>query len=120
MEVINQTNMRRDTNLLVVTHLSQLLYYVTGFGGLVVPLILWLTQRDKIIDMDEHGKAIVNFQITLILITLLCIPGIFLFGLGILGFIYVGIIGFIIPIVNAVKASQGESPSYFSTIRFIT
>ena len=120
MEVINQTNMRRDTNLLVVTHLSQLLHYVTGFGGLVVPLILWLTQKDKIIGMDEHGKAIVNFQITLLLIILLCIPGIFLFGLGILGFIYAGIIGFIIPIVNAVKASQGESPSYFSTIRFIS
>jgi len=120
MEVINHTNKRTDTNLLVVTHLSQLLYYITGFGGLVVPLILWLTQKDKVVGMDEHGKAIVNFQLTLIVIVLICIPGIFLFGLGILGFIYVGIIGLIIPIVNAVKASQGESPTYFSTIKFIS
>ncbi|MBT8255956.1 MAG: DUF4870 domain-containing protein, partial [Bacteroidia bacterium] len=94
-------------------------HYVTGFGGLIVPLILWLTQRDKVEGMDEHGKSIVNFQITLLLIVILSIPGILLFGLGILGLIYAGIVGFIIPIVNAVKAHNGESPTYFSTIRFI-
>ena len=120
MEIINHSAKRTDTNLLVITHLSQLLYYITGFGGLVVPLILWLTQKDKVADMDEHGKAIVNFQITLILIMVVSIPGIFLFGLGILGLIYVGFAGFIIPIVNAVKAGNGESPSYFGTIRFIS
>lgn len=120
MEVINHNAKRVDNNLLVVTHLTQLLYYITGFGGLVVPLVLWLTQKDKVVGMDEHGKAIVNFQLTLILITLICIPGIFLFGLGILGFIYVGFVGFIIPIVNAVKAGNGEPPTYFGTIRFLT
>ena len=120
MEVINHTAKREDRSLLVITHLSQLLYYVTGFGGLVVPLIIWLTQKDKVVDMDEHGKAVVNFQITLCLITILSIPGIFLFGLGILSLIFVGIIGFIIPIVNAIKANNGESPSYFCTIRFIS
>ncbi|MEL6812241.1 MAG: DUF4870 domain-containing protein [Bacteroidota bacterium] len=119
MEVLNQTTQRTDPGLLAVTHLSQLLYYITGFGGLIVPLILWLTQKEKMEGMDEHGKSIVNFQLTLILIFILSIPGIFLFGLGILGFIYVACIGFIIPIVNAVKAYNGESPTYFSTIRFI-
>ena len=43
----------------------------------------------------------VNFQLTLILITILSIPALILFGLGILGFIYVGIIGFVMPIINA-------------------
>ncbi|MBT8263258.1 MAG: DUF4870 domain-containing protein [Bacteroidia bacterium] len=120
MEVINHSGKRIDNNLLVVTHLSQLLYYITGFGGLVVPLILWLTQKDKVAGMDEHGKAVVNFQLTLILITIISIPGIFLLGLGILGLIYVGLVGFIIPIVNAVRAGNGESPTYFGTIRFIS
>jgi len=120
MEVINQSARRTDNNLLVITHLSQLLYYVTGFGGLLVPLILWLTQKDKVEGMDEHGKAIVNFQLTLILIMVLSIPGIFLFGLGILGLIYVGFVGFIIPIINGVKAGNGEAPSYFGTIRFLS
>ncbi|NND63940.1 MAG: DUF4870 domain-containing protein [Flavobacteriaceae bacterium] len=119
MEVLNHTAQREDRSLIVVMHLTQLLTYVTGFGGLIVPLILWLTQRDKVMDMDDHGKAAINFQLSLILITIICIPGILLFGLGILGFIFVGIVGFVLPIVNAIRASNGQEPSYFSTIRFI-
>lgn len=121
MEVINitQATTKEDNNLLVVTHLSQLLTYVTGFGGFIVPLILWLSKKDDITGMDEHGKSIINFQITMFLIALISVPGIFLFGLGILSLIYVGIVSFVLPIVNAVRASQGEAPSYFSTIRFI-
>jgi len=120
MEVINHTAKRTDTQLLVITHLSQLLTYVTGFGGLIVPLILWLTQKDKVVGMDEHGKSIVNFQLTVLLITIISIPGILLFGLGILSLIFIGTVAFIIPIVNAVRASNGESPSHFCTIRFIS
>ena len=120
MEVINHTAKRTDTQLLVITHLSQLLTYITGFGGLIVPLIIWLTQKDQVKGMDEHGKQIVNFQLSMILIAILSIPGILLLGLGILMLIVVGVVSFVIPIVNAVKASNGESPSYFMTIRFIS
>jgi len=120
MEVLNHTEKRTDTQLLVVTHLTQLLYYVTGFGGLIVPLIIWLTQKDKVVGMDEHGKAIVNFQISLILFTIISIPAILLLGLGILMLIALCILGFVIPVINAIKASNGESPTYFLTIRFIS
>ncbi|MAN58377.1 MAG: tRNA modification GTPase [Flavobacteriaceae bacterium] len=120
MEVINHhTEKRTDTQLLVVTHLTQLLYYVTGFGGLIVPLIIWLTQKEKVEGMDQHGKAIVNFQISLILYTLISIPAILLLGLGILMIIAVCILGFVLPVVNAIRASNHEAPSYFMTIRFI-
>lgn len=119
MEILNQTVKRTDTSLLILTQLSQLLTYVTGFGGLIVPLILWLTQRDQVEGMNEHGKSIINFQLTLLLIAVLSIPAILLFGLGLLSLLYVAIIGFVLPIINAIKASNGESPSYFSTIRFI-
>lgn len=104
--------MREDNRLLVITHLSQLLDYVTGFGGFIVPLILWLTQRDKVLEMDDHGKSIMNFQISIFIYTLISIPLIFLLGLGILLLIVVGIFAFVFPIVNAIKASNGEKPYY--------
>ncbi|PVW12341.1 DUF4870 domain-containing protein [Marixanthomonas spongiae] len=126
MEVINPTPQtqsttakRYDNQLLVITHVSQLLTYVTGFGGLIVPLILWLTQRDKVVGMNEHGKAIVNFQLTLILLTIISIPAILLLGLGILMLIFIGIVAFVLPIVNAVRASNNQPPSLFMTIPFI-
>lgn len=112
--------MRTDNQLLVITHLSQLLTYVTGFGGLIVPLVLWATQKEKVYEMDNQGKRIINFQLSIIVYFILCIPAIFLFGLGILGFIVVGIIAFVFPIINAIRASNGESPRYPLSLNFIS
>lgn len=112
--------MRQDRQLLVLTHLSQLLCFVTGFGSLIVPLILWVTQKERVYQMDQQGKEIVNFQISLIVYTIICVPLILLFGLGILGFIVLGFIAFIYPIVNAIKASNGESPKYPLSLHFIS
>ena len=109
--------MRQDRQLIVVTHLTQLLDLITGFGGFFIPLVLWLTQKDRIFDMDEHGRSIMNFQISMFIYAIICIPLIFLFGLGILGLIAVGIFCLIFPIINAIKASNGESPYYPLSIK---
>ncbi|MDF4204111.1 DUF4870 domain-containing protein [Maribacter sp. SA7] len=121
MELVNKNAVvvREDRNLLVITHLSQYLDFITGFGGLLVPLVIWLTSKDAVIGMNEHGKSVINFQLTLILYLIIGIPGILLFGLGILLLIFAGILSIVMPAVNAIKASNGESPSYFGTIRFI-
>lgn len=120
MELVSERGLRLDRPLLVITHLTQLLSYLTGFGGLIVPLILWLTSRDKVEGMDEHGKAAVNLQLSLLLYVFLSIPAILLLGLGILTLIGTGLLGLVLPIVNAVRASNGEGPNYFLTIRFIS
>ena len=112
--------MREDKQLIVIAHLSQLLCFVTGFGSLIVPLVLWATQKDKVFQMDDNGKRIVNFQISLIIYTLICIPLIFAFGLGIIGFIVLGIIALIFPIINAIRASNGEVPNYPLSLNFIS
>jgi len=104
--------MKNDNQLLVIAHLSQLLDFITGFGGFIVPLVLWVTQKDRVREMDEHGKSILNFQISLFIYTLICIPLIFALGLGIVGLVVLCAIAVIFPVVNAIRASNGESPSY--------
>ena len=118
---VHQSNtiMREDNQLLVITHLSQLLNLVTGLGGFIVPLVLWLTQKDKVAGMDMHGKMILNFQISLFIYSLICVPLIFLFGLGIVLLIIIGIITLVFPIINAIKTSNGEMPSYPMTLDII-
>ncbi|MBD0822938.1 DUF4870 domain-containing protein [Aestuariibaculum marinum] len=111
--------MREDNQLLVITHLSQLVTLVLGFGSLLLPLIIWLTQKDKVCQMDEHGKNIVNFQLSLIVYCLLCIPLMLLCGIGLVGFIIIGIISLIFPIINAIKASNGEVAKYPLSLNFI-
>jgi uncharacterized Tic20 family protein len=120
MEIVSQNGLRIDRPLLTITHLTQLLTYFIGFGGLIVPLIIWLNSRNTVDGMNEHGKAIVNFQLSLILYAVLSIPAILLLGLGILTLIFTAILGFVLPIVNAVRASNGEAPSTFLTIPFIS
>lgn len=111
--------MREDNQMLVMTHLSQLLDFITGIGGFIVPLILWLTQKDKVAGMDMHGKMILNFQISLFIYSIVSIPLILLFGLGFLLLVLIGLIALILPIMNAIKVSNGEMPYYPLTIEFL-
>ena len=119
MEIINQTKLREDKSLLVITHLSQLLTYITGFGGLIVPLIIWASKKNEVFAMDAQGKEIINFQLSMLIYCIVCIPLILLFGLGILGLIGFGIVMLVFPIINAIKASNGDRPNYPLTIEFL-
>ena len=111
--------MREDRQLLMLTHLSQLLDLLTGIGGFIVPLVIWLTQKDKILGMDAHGKMILNFQISLFIYSVVAIPLILLFGLGIFILIGIAIIAIVFPILNAIKVNNGEIPSYPLTIQIL-
>ena len=111
--------MRQDRQLLVITHLSQLIMLVTGFGSLLLPLIIWATQKEKVSQMDVHGRNIINFQLSLIVYFIVCIPMILLFGLGLLGFVALGIAAIIYPIVNAIRVGNGEAPKYPLSFHFL-
>lgn len=111
--------MQKNKELLAITHLTQLLDLVTVIGGFVAPLIIWMIKKDEVEGMDEHGKAILNFRISMFIYALLCIPLILFFGLGILGFILLGIFYFVFPIMNAIKATNEQEPNYPFSIRFL-
>lgn len=112
--------MRDDRSLIIMAHLSQLVTLLTGFGSLILPLILWVTQKDKVYQMDAHGKKIINFQLSLIVYFIICVPLILLFGLGLLGFLVLGIVAIVFPVINAIKASNGDTPSYPLSIKFLS
>ncbi|MTE25939.1 DUF4870 domain-containing protein [Winogradskyella ouciana] len=120
MESNYHTLKRNYNQLIVITHLTQLLTYITGFGGLVVPLIIWATQKDRVEEMDAHGKSILNFQLSILIYSIISIPLILVFGLGIITLILIAILAFVMPIVNAIKASNGELPSYPLSLNFVS
>jgi uncharacterized Tic20 family protein len=111
--------MKEDKQILVLTHLSQLLNFVTGFGGLIVPLVIWVSKKDEIYQMDEQGKAIINFQISMLIYAIICIPLILFLGLGILGLIFIGCMNLIFPIINAMKVNNGETINYPLSFQFV-
>lgn len=112
--------MRKDKQLIVLTHLAQLSTLIIGFGSLIVPLVLWVINKDKVCKMDQHGKQIINFQLSLLVYCLICIPLILFFGLGVVGFIALGISAIVYPILNAIRVNNGEAPKYPLSLNFIS
>lgn len=111
--------MKEDKQLLVITHLTQLLNFITGIGGFIVPLVLWLTKKDEIVGMDQHGKAIINFRISMFIYILICIPLILFLGLGILGILVIVVFYLIFTITNAIRVTNNQAPNYPLSIQFI-
>ena len=104
--------------LIIFIHLSQLAGYIIPGLGWILPLALWMSNRDKP-DVDRHGKEIVNFMIiivpSIIISILLC-------------FVCIG--AFILPLVltyqivcvvlAVVKASNNEFFRYPMPFRAIS
>ncbi|BDX39110.1 hypothetical protein CYCD_24650 [Tenuifilaceae bacterium CYCD] len=44
-------------------HLSVLTFIIIPLGNIILPMILWLTKRDKILNLNEQGVNLINFQI---------------------------------------------------------
>lgn len=111
--------LKEDRQMLMLMHFSQLLFIATAVGGIIVPIILWQLKKDEIHNMDEQGKEIVNFQISLFIYYIACLPLIFLLiGIPLLG--AVALINIIFPIMYGIKANNGEEfIRYPLTIRFI-
>ena len=100
--------------------------------GFVGPLLVWLFKRDEHPFTDHHTKEALNFQLTVLLVlvlsVVLAIPaiivGVITFGIGLvlLGILAVlALVAWIVlPIIGAVKASNGEGYRYPLTIRFVS
>lgn len=53
-----------DTSFLKILNLSALSFWLLPLGGVLVPLVLWLYNRQRVAGVNELGKRILNFQIT--------------------------------------------------------
>ena len=119
---------RNDKNYSSITHLSGFAGWFFPFGNIIAPLILWIAKKNESTYIDVHGKAAVNFQLSLILycflLAILIIPvTILTLGLGliaiIIGFIPAIILKIVLIISASIKANNGEYYDYPFTIEFI-
>jgi len=65
-------------NIATFIHLSTFSRFIIPFGNFLGPIILWVTNKDKSAFIDAHGKQAINFQISILLysivIGLLTVP----------------------------------------------
>jgi hypothetical protein len=99
-------------------HLSQLASLIVPLAGLVLPIVIWQTQKDKIPALDAHGKMVVNFAISELIYAFVSVILMFVL-VGFLTIFAVAIIGIVFPIIGAVRANNGELWEYPLTIKFL-
>lgn len=103
----------------VACHLSALAGFVLpGFGHILGPLIVWLIKRGDAAEIDAHGREALNFQISMLLYSIvaavLCLV---LIGFALLAILH--ILNVVFVIIAAVKASEGQIYHYPLAIRLL-
>jgi len=99
-------------------HLSQLAGLIVPFGGIILPVVLWQTQKDKMPALDAHGKMVVNWMISALIYGAVSVV-LMLVLVGFLTIFAVAILHIVFPIIGAIKANNGELWEYPLTIKFL-
>ena len=88
------------------------------FANIVAPLIIWQIKKDEMPFASEQAKEVLNFQILMTILSIICIPLVFLLiGIPLL----LGLIVFdiCVTIIGAMKANDGISYRYPINLRLI-
>ncbi|MDX6182341.1 MULTISPECIES: DUF4870 domain-containing protein [Flavobacterium] len=60
-----------EKNIATFTHLSTLSQYFIPFGNYIFPILIWTNYKGKSEFVNHHGKQTLNFQLSLLLYTLI-------------------------------------------------
>jgi uncharacterized Tic20 family protein len=115
-EIKPYTQSERDWSMFC--HLSAFAGYFFPFGGIIGPLICWISRKDESEWVNLNGKASLNFQLSMLLYTVLLIPLCFII-VGIPLLIALGILEVVCIIVASIRAAKGEVFKYPISIPFI-
>lgn len=107
-----------ERNWSMLCHLSAFAGFFFPFGGIIGPLICWLTRRDESSWVNINGKTSLNFQLSMLLYMFLAIPLCFII-IGIPIIVILGTIKVVCVIIASIKAPKGELFRYPLVIPFI-
>ncbi len=110
----------------MLCHLSALAGFIgVPFGNILGPLLVWQIKKNEFPSVDVHGKAALNFQITVTLAALVgAVVAVVLsfFCIGWLLFpvvVLIGLAGLVFSIIAGVKAGNGEDYKYPYSFEFV-
>lgn len=120
-----------DNNVLLLLNLSQLGFIAFPLLGILIPLIIWTSKKDKIKDVDQVGKSILNFQISWTLLLFFIAIGIFIiaklelslnisFASILLAISTMYLVNFIVVIFNTLRYHNGKSIIYKPAFSFLS
>lgn len=100
--------------LAAVTHLSGLAGYVVPFGGILVPIIIWVVKRDTPVIARIARQAIfLNLAAFLgVLLGVVLFVTVILLPVALLLWAVLAVVVIALPVVGAIKATEGTYYRY--------
>jgi uncharacterized protein len=99
-------------------HLSALIGYIIPFGSVIGPLVIWQIKKNEMPFVDDQGKEALNFQITVVILAIICFLLIFIL-IGILLLWVLAIVNLVFIVLAAIAANNGQAYRYPFAFRFI-
>jgi uncharacterized Tic20 family protein len=102
----------------MLCHLSALAGFVVPFGNILGPLIVWQIKKNEFPSVEIHGKAALNFQITVTIAVVVGFAAAFVLSYFCIGFLLfpvvglIGLAGLVFAIIAGIKANNGEDYKY--------
>ena len=101
----------KENTFCMLLHLSQLLIFTIPGIGLAVPIVLWAINKDTYPIVDQHGKIIFNWLIS-VFIYAVASGILFAAGIGVFMLVAVSIAMLAFPIIGGLKANDGTVWEY--------
>lgn len=102
----------------MMLHLSQLASLILPGLGLILPIVMWATNKDKNEEIDKHGKTTINWLISLFIYSIISSILIVVF-IGIIGLLLLVFLNFVFAIIAGIKANDGQLWTYPFSITFL-
>ena len=109
---------KQERTWAMLCHLGALAGFIFPFGNIIAPLIIWQIKKGESELVNDQGKESLNFQITLAIGYLICIP-LFLIVIGFFLMVALGIYALIMIIIASMKANEGQKYRYPICLRLI-
>ena len=107
-------------------HLSSFASFIVPLGNILGPLVVWILRKDQLPQVDMHGKAALNFNISITIYGVIGIAISLALMLVLIGFLLIFVVfaaifvwWMVATVVATVKAGRGEFWEYPLTIRFL-
>ncbi|MBX3470050.1 MAG: DUF4870 domain-containing protein [Planctomycetes bacterium] len=101
----------------MVAHLSTFAGYVIPFGNVVGPLVV-LTAKKEHPFVTDQAKEALNFQITILLLSMVCIVLVFVI-IGIFLLMALLLFDLIVTVMACLAANRGEAYRYPFSLRLV-
>lgn len=104
----------------LIMHLTLIAFHFIPFALVIAPLIMWQIKKTESPYIDDQGREIVNFQLSMFLYGLALMALTFITcGIAAIGFLPLYALAIIGMIMGAIAASKGEYFRYPATMRLI-